>query len=354
MADPQPQIGPSDVIDWLKRELLRRFWPLALVLVIVNAVAIGTAYPLLKYVFRDYLEQQLKAAKGKIDDIRIESASAQREANGAVASANSATSLANQVNKDAIDLRSKVAELGPILSGLKRNADELPGLDLRLAELRRDVVAFEEVSAQLKIWQASLVPVGTAVPYFGDPAKIPPGWTLCDGKVLDATTGFKRDGVARELWGKSVPNLSGRLVRGRTANEEVGNAGGSDTIASHNTKSGGLHTHSFDDPTRAIQGFTGHISTQGGEWPGSRNTYSVTDPFGNHQAGANIAAITDKADQRERATGQHRHIFADGDASAKSAGAIQTKVDEGSHSHDIDALPFAPSYVASEFILRIK
>src|ERR1700733_9907524 len=89
---------------------------------------------------------------------------------------------------------------------------------------------------------SSLVPVGTVVPYIGDLTKIPRGWTLCDGQVLAANSAD----VAPEFWGKPVPDLRGRVFRGRTGDELVGSTGGSDKVASHTTKTAGAHQHSFE------------------------------------------------------------------------------------------------------------
>jgi hypothetical protein len=208
----------------------------------------------------------------------------------------------------------------------------------------------------------ALPPVGTILPFMGPKDRIPPGWTLCDGKLIDAKHGFKKDEVDPFWWGKNVPDLRGCFLRGRVAAERLGNKAGRDDIPAHQTKKDGQHKHSFQDPERGIVGHTGSIAyrTEVAAWTERNKEYSVTNPFGAYGDDNSFILTRGGApDQRRRGHGQHVHLFGKGKdgryyARAVSANSIMTKEKEGEHSHEIDSIPFIPSYVASDFIIRIR
>ena len=45
-----------------------------------------------------------------------------------------------------------------------------------------------------------LPPVGSILAYAGDAE--PPGWTVCDGKAIDAAHGFKKEAVDNAWWNR--------------------------------------------------------------------------------------------------------------------------------------------------------
>lgn len=131
MAEQQPSVSPDDVLKFLKSEFVRRFWPVVIFLILLNLIAIGIGWPLLKHTFKDYLDQHLKESKTNIDNIRIEAASVHRDSNVAVTNANNATTLVNNLQKDVLETKAKLGTLQNQLEDLQRKADELPKLDNR-------------------------------------------------------------------------------------------------------------------------------------------------------------------------------------------------------------------------------
>ncbi len=206
----------------------------------------------------------------------------------------------------------------------------------------------------------ALPPPGTILPYAGPEDRIPRGWTLCDGKVLDDSGGLKKDQVDPFLWGKKVPDMSGRFLRGRIQGEFVGQADGRSKIPAHKTSEDGIHAHSFTDPVRGIDGYTGPAARGGPVANFADRSYDIVNPFGAYADGHSyLTNQGDHADQYARGSGQHRHLFEklnDGNdcATARSAGDVATNPQEGTHSHNIPDVDFVPSYVATNFIIRIK
>jgi microcystin-dependent protein len=199
----------------------------------------------------------------------------------------------------------------------------------------------------------ALPPVGACIPYFGNDSTVPPGWAIVKGQILDERSGYRQSDVHPSLWKKKLPDLRGRFPRGLQTGETLGKEGGRDAIPEHATANDGAHVHTLKDPERVIEGFTGPIALQDDKWKQHSEHYSVTDSFGSHKD--NIILLTGgPADQVKAATGQHRHKFGEGDATAKSAGVVPTEPNEGAHSHRIPAQEFVPSYVALNYIIRIR
>ncbi len=214
----------------------------------------------------------------------------------------------------------------------------------------------DHVLTDIRHLQTQQPPIGSIIPFFGEPADVPSGWTLCDGKVLDEKSGFKASDVATRLWKKTVPNTNGRMLRGVSDGETVGTTGGTDIISGLETEKDGKHTHSFTDPTRGLTGFTGGIALSAAGWsnPGK---FLLVDMFGAAHTDGKQFLQTDNDNNRneqDRGKGQHRHTL-DGNGKAQSAGQITTIDSEDvKHSHAIKAKGFVPSYTAVHYIMRIR
>jgi hypothetical protein len=180
-----------------------------------------------------------------------------------------------------------------------------------------------------------LPPVGAILAYCadGDP---PPGWTDCDGKVIDAAHGFSRDKVAEAWWNRTVPTLNGRFLRGKTGDESIGQSYGSDQVPSHATTSGGAHAHT-------LPSFTGGIALSKDGWvnPGA---FLLVDMFGGaHENGTQFLQTENDngRNEHQRGKGQHRHLLGGNTSEA------------GAHQHSIEAVQYVPKYVAIRYIIRI-
>lgn len=137
------------------------------------------------------------------------------------------------------------------------------------------------------------VPTGSIVAFMGTEARIPKGWTLCDGRALNTVPG-SANLVA--LIGPNAPDLRGMFLRGigSGANTSPGQAGPSalgqvqqDGFKSHNitgsTNEAGAHSHSFQVDTGG-GGDHGWGDMVTGEGFGNNiaNNVQYTSGVGNH------------------------------------------------------------------------
>lgn len=142
------------------------------------------------------------------------------------------------------------------------------------------------------------VPVGTIVTFAGPKTKIPDGWALCDGTLVDGTsTQWKQlYDVLGLTWGGSgtnfnLPDLRGMFLRGvndgrtdvyrdqdatsRAANKAGGNTG--DNVGSVQTDQFESHAHGVNDPGHGHNitdpGHSHGIKTASSDGGGDANDY---------------------------------------------------------------------------------
>jgi hypothetical protein len=121
----------------------------------------------------------------------------------------------------------RIKELEERIEQLQGDRDRDRGeYNKKLAELAEKLNAFESVYALAK------VPVGTILPFYGDPSKLTANWKLCDEQeVTDSGSPF---------FNQYLPDLRERFPRGAKNNEDFGKAGGNDWVSSHSHKIEGL------------------------------------------------------------------------------------------------------------------
>ena len=343
MSSAAPQsVTPEDVLAWLKGEFLRRFWHLAIAFAVLNAIAIGIGWPLLQYKFTDYLDQKLAANAVRIDEVRIQTASAEREANTAVARANESTARINEINKDAIKTQSDVSQLTAQLRDIQSQTEELPKMTQNLAEARGTLKDFDRLAAELRAMNG-WIRLGMIVPFIG--SELPNGFVWADGKESWPSD----DWVPQHLRGKPVPNVNGRILRGATDGEATAVLGGSDAVPEHVTSREGKHHHLLPDHSHGLPATTGPIALVGEAITNVR--YSIKDDqagWRNNEPGTGNNHL--RVDGETNDEGQHRHTLV-----GKTTGSGILKTDEdGEHNHRVDPIPFVPSYVAVKYIIRIK
>jgi len=89
------------------------------------------------------------------------------------------------------------------------------------------------------------VPVGGILPYWGDPAKLPANWRVCNHDTLQE---------ARSPFDKmALPDLRGMFVRGVDPNNALGGSGGQDSVPDHSHWIG-INAPVYI-PTASINGF---------------------------------------------------------------------------------------------------
>jgi hypothetical protein len=166
-----------------------------------------------------------------------------------------------------------------------------------------------------------LPPVGAILAYVGQ-GELPPGWTVCDGKVIGEAHGFQKDQVDSFWWNRKVPDLNGRFLRGTTEVEQVAMNGGNDTVKALTTNKDGSHMHDYSLPD-----VTGRI-TEGRAGSGKKEDYGsgydVVGPEG---------------------VGNHAHFI--------EGGKRTTPASQGSHQHNIPEITLVPKYTAVRYIIRI-
>jgi hypothetical protein len=102
---------------------------------------------------------------------------------------------------------------------LKAPTEEL-GLVVRMHNLEREVATLTRTAP----------PVGSILPFVGDPATLPPEWQVCNGEPLKDPT----SPLMKTLAGGKVPDLSDRFVRGTKNKDQLQKTGGSDSyVAAH-------------------------------------------------------------------------------------------------------------------------
>jgi hypothetical protein len=134
----------------------------------------------------------------------------------------------------------------------------------------------------IKDWLKNM-PVGTVLPY-ALPVdsgqlydRLPRNWVLCDGRAIDSKhpRAFGQGEVDPAYWNKSVPDLTGRVLRGAVKGEVAGNLGGKDSVSGLMTTRGGAHVHEIPAHDHHIGGLTGSIANDGPD-PGF-HAYKVLD-----------------------------------------------------------------------------
>lgn len=189
-----------------------------------------------------------------------------------------------------------------------------------------------------------LPPIGTILPFYGHPnALMNTGWVLCDGTMVSEANSFKQTEVHPFFWEKRLPDLGGRVLRGVSGAETVGNRAGSDQLSTAQTNEAGQHAHNGNSHTHALRERTGRVSN-GGPDPGM-GEYKIRD---DHRGWTN-AHHFDVGGDGGNNEGNHYHDLG-GSTSATSSSMAQ----RGSHVHSISAVSIVPSYVAVRFIIRIK
>jgi hypothetical protein len=183
-----------------------------------------------------------------------------------------------------------------------------------------------------------LPPVGAILAYVGQ-GELPPGWTVCDGKVIDEAHGFQKDQVDSFWWNRKVPDLNGRFLRGTTEADQVARNGGSDEVTGLKTISDGAHQHDYSVPTK-----TGRItenesgSDAGGGGYGS--AYNVVASSGDYARKHHLPAANGAT-----GNGNHAHYI--------TGGNMQTPVSQGAHQHQIPKFTAIPNYTVVRYIVRV-
>jgi hypothetical protein len=123
---------------------------------------------------------------------------------------------------------------------------------------------------------AIMVPVGTIVPYIGDPTALPANWLPCDGRAISRTTygtlftavGI-RYGTGDGINTFNIPNLTDDRFLMGVPDGRLGESGGNNAITTD-----GSHTHSF---TQTAQDLAPDAS--------GNTSGSYTNPAGDHNHG---------------------------------------------------------------------
>lgn len=125
----------------------------------------------------------------------------------------------------------------------------------RITELEQQVTALNALNGSSANFQqligASVVPVGTIMPYYGDLDALPSNWMLCNGnRITDPGS---------PLYRQRAPELDGYFIRGTDSASDVNKPGGQDKISGHSHSipshrhKVGDHTHTIDLPTSRIK-----------------------------------------------------------------------------------------------------
>lgn len=177
-------------------------------------------------------------------------------------------------------------------------------------------------------------PIGTLAPFAG--GVVPEGWLLCDGSVLDPKAKPEFAELARvidtvfdpERKVVKLPDLQGRLPRGKSGPEAIGTRGGADQSAVQ-TAAAGKHAH-------GLPGVTGGISNAD-KPPLGGDRYFVHD---NNKKWANTNWLSTESGGPQP-EGQHRHDFGGNTGETPD------------HQHTV-TVPIIPSYVAVTYIIKYR
>lgn len=86
---------------------------------------------------------------------------------------------------------------------------------------------------------SAVVPVGSVLPFYGDPSSLPSQWMLCDGRVVGDPDS--------PLFGSAVPDLRQVFLRGAGAESPLGSQGGRDFRPPHKHQHPHEHAFTTDD-----------------------------------------------------------------------------------------------------------
>ncbi|HEV3298018.1 MAG TPA: hypothetical protein VG055_00150 [Planctomycetaceae bacterium] len=203
---------------------------------------------------------------------------------------------------------------------------------------------------------------GTILPYCGK--ELPDDrfwWADGDPKHLWP----KEEWVPRELQGKRIPNLNGRVLRGVGEENLLCQAGGSDRVQSHFTDEDGTHSHAVKDHMHNLGGYTGGIGGQGAtldelteqEYWLYRNNGSLNGNEVRKGVRSVVYFTNDHSlatvdnDGTKKPGGNHRHNMPA--TTGGSSSAVTTEAD-GQHKHKISEVEYIPAHVAVRYIIRWK
>lgn len=116
-----------------------------------------------------------------------------------------------------------------------------------------------------------LAPIGSILPFYGDPGALPSNWRLCDGtSVSDPNSPFD---------GQNVPDLREMFLRGASFSWSLGSSGGEDYVDGHSH-----YFYGYDDsvyfPIASLYGYTPayHPANSAGGFDRSLRNVSIEDP----------------------------------------------------------------------------
>ena len=195
----------------------------------------------------------------------------------------------------------------------------------------------------------NIVPLGTIVPYFGNPATLPENWKVCDGSTVSDPES--------PLHQVRIPDLRGKFLRGEeeSAYDPLGStprAGGSDSISfvdhTHQLVSNGMHEHTGTTTDSGRHGHAGNVSVAIKLDPhsGVTNGHLNAGVFANAVAGdASIGGNPHTHDVN--GSGEHTHPFLTDSGGVHDHGGLTGS--SGNQTFDN-----RPAYLALHYIIRIK
>ena len=125
----------------------------------------------------------------------------------------------------------KTQNQDPRIKQLEDRVGTLEGDRDRIKE-EYDKKLAEKLNAFESVYSLAKVPVGTILPFYGDPSKLSANWKLCDEQeVTDSGSPFFK---------QNLPDLRERFPRGSLNNEDFGKTGGNDWVNGHSHKIEGL------------------------------------------------------------------------------------------------------------------
>jgi hypothetical protein len=155
-------------------------------------------------------------------------------------------------------LEDRIEKLEGDLTRIREEYDKQLADNLTLIRGEYDKKLSDKLNALEGVYSLSKVPVGTILPFYGDPSKLPDNWKLCDGQdITDIESPFYSRGVYRPKWAQ-VPDLRQRLLRGAIDRAELGNEGEVVFVPNHlHTEGNNVHLtfNSYTSPA----GSHGHI-----------------------------------------------------------------------------------------------